>query len=434
MVSHRRVVVVFLMVVALGVVRTRGAEAPSDTASESTLSASLEGIWRVIAMADAGSRIPAARLKQLRFEFSSGKLAMQLDDRVLAETDITIDESTEPASVEMVFQGKPTLGILALEGNRLRICLSGSKEVRPDDFASRKDSPNRMLIDLRRGEHEPGHPIHVIRADGTGLRQLEMPKDMACGSPDWSPDGTQIAFDAWHLAKGENYADAHITIAPANGGELVNLGPGCMPSWSPDGKRLAFCRYQPRGVWLMNADGTGEKLIDDAAWGVDWSPTANEIAYTCSSPGGENIAIVDPDTGARRTLLEAESYRSIYWNLSWAPDGKSICFVGVRPDGTKEVARVSAEGDKKGFLVLFPAKTAPRYESLRTIVAWAGSKDKILVSMKGPEDRFRQIYILDAEGKAAPVRFPGQDADYDNGDMAWSSDGKQMAFVGWEPE
>ena len=222
---------------------------------------------------------------------------------------------------------------------------------------------------------------------------------------------------------------------PVDGGEITDLGPGAMPSWSPDGKRIAFCRYRDvRGVWVMNADGTDEKLIDGAGWGVDWSPVGNEIAYPKRSSSGTDICILDFNTEERRTLFKTEEYRWICWNLSWSPDGKSICFVGTRPDGTKEVARVSAQGEDRGFKVLFSTKTDPQYELIREIVSWAGSSEQILVSMKGPEDRFRQIYILDAEGEKPPKPFPGQKASCENEDMAWSSDGKQIAYIRWEPE
>ncbi len=66
--------------------------------------------------------------------------------------------------------------------------------------------------------------------------------------------------------------------------------------------------------------------------------------------------------------------------------------------------------------------------------SWADSSDQILVSMKGPEDRFRQIHILDAEGEKPPKPFLGREPNCENEDMAWSSDGKRIAYITWEPD
>ena len=108
--------------------------------------------------------------------------------------------------------------------------------------------------------------------------------------------------------------------------------------------------------------------------------------------------------------------------------------MGIRPDEAKEVAIVDTEGDTKGFKVLLSIKEDSPYKSIMPIVAWHGNAEHILVSMRGPDDKRRQLYLLDAGGENPPKRFPGQDPERVNGDMAWSPDGKMAVFNSREPQ
>ena len=69
---------------------------------------------------------------------------------VVAESVFTIDETIAPPTIDMTYEGRPALGIYCLLEDRLTICLSDSTDERPTRFVSEADSPNRMLIHLRR--------------------------------------------------------------------------------------------------------------------------------------------------------------------------------------------------------------------------------------------------------------------------------------------
>ncbi len=85
----------------------------------------------------------------------------------------------------------------------------------------------------------------VVKDVTTGAeRMLVASPDV--GAPDWSPDGTLIAFPL---------GSALHTISPG-GGELRTIpGGGRDPAWSPDGKLIAFQRQQD--IWTY-AVATGE--------------------------------------------------------------------------------------------------------------------------------------------------------------------------------
>ena len=390
--------------------------------------ATLDGMWSVISMTDREKDLAKSTIQGVRVVFSGDRLSIRVVDKVVAESEFAVDPTKQPSTFRMTYGDERTWGIYQ------KICLSGSANERPTKFVSEMDSVNRMLIILKRGEHGPaGWPLFVLGIDGTGLRPLaKFPRDMAIGSPDVSLDGRKVAFDAWRLARNETYSAAHVYVVNVDGTGLKDIAVGAMPSWSPDGEKITFCQYSPNhGVWVMNADGSNKQLIDADGWGSDWSPAGNEIAYTVRNDGAD-ICIVDPDTGKRRTLFETQEYRTIYQNLSWSPDGKQVCFKGIRANEAHEIAIVSTEGEDKGFKVLLSSAEHSQFKNIRPIVAWDGDADKILVSVRGPEDRFPQLYALDPDGKISPKRVPGQDPKRMNGDMAWFPDGKSLLLASQE--
>jgi dipeptidyl aminopeptidase/acylaminoacyl peptidase len=71
--------------------------------------------------------------------------------------------------------------------------------------------------------------IYTVNLDGSGLTRLTTDGG-GNGWPNWSPDGTKIAW----VHKGQ------VWIMNANGSSKHLFAPGTGPSWSPDGKTLAY--------------------------------------------------------------------------------------------------------------------------------------------------------------------------------------------------
>ena len=91
------------------------------------------------------------------------------------------------------------------------------------------------------------------------LRTAEQPvleTDMA-----WSPDGRQIAFSAW--AQGDSgYVTRGIYVIDARGTGLKRLSAsGGEPAWSPDGRRIVFS--DEGDLLVMNADGSGRRSLSN---------------------------------------------------------------------------------------------------------------------------------------------------------------------------
>lgn len=75
-------------------------------------------------------------------------------------------------------------------------------------------------------------------SDGSNCQQVTRMGPAYSRSPTWSADGTMIAFDS------RPTGNAHLYLAPSNGGTAVQLTSGeaaySDPQWSPDGKWLYF--------------------------------------------------------------------------------------------------------------------------------------------------------------------------------------------------
>ena len=247
--------------------------------------------------------------------------------------------------------------------------------------------------------------LHVMDADGRNLRPfVSCPEYTSHGSPAWSCDGSQLAFDAWRSVHGETYVDAHIFACNADGTHLKDLGVGAMPSWSPDGNRIVFSNYNPRGVWIMNADGTNRQLRNADGWGAEWCPRGEVIAYTVSAAGA-NIAVLNLATGATTTLLD-DRYATVFWGMAWSPDGQWIAFKGQTRDGTTELAVVHVERHRQGFRVLLPA-AIPDMTDLLHNPSWNPDGKQIIAAVITKANPARQLYLLDVAGNEPAQAAPG---------------------------
>jgi Tol biopolymer transport system component/regulation of enolase protein 1 (concanavalin A-like superfamily) len=284
---------------------------------------------------------------------------------------------------------------------------------------------------LLTSEAPPGDSLHVMDCDGRNLRPfVSHPEYTAHGSPAWNRDGSKLAFDAWRSRRGETYVDAHIFTCSADGSQLRDLGVGAMPSWSPEGSRFVFSSYSPRGVYLMNADGTGRRLLDADGWGGEWSPTADRIAYAAYSSGrSANVAVQELDEASRtplapRMLLD-DRYKMVFWGMAWSSDGNWIAFKAETRTGTTELAIVHVEGHEKGFRVLLPA-ALPDMTDLLHNPCWNPDGRQIIAAVITKANSARHLYLLDAAGKEPAKPLPGLEKDRWYNDMAWSPDGTRI--------
>jgi len=158
--------------------------------------------------------------------------------------------------------------------------------------------------------------------------------------PDWSPDGSKIAFA--RIASGQVDGSPRLVVMNADGSgqRMLSRNEGSSPAWSPDGTKIAFVqRWPDPGIYTINADGTGQRRITASEFDgdPDWSPDGSRIAFEHFGQGESEIEIMNADgTGAHRIATGAEP--------AWSPDGTRIAFDGY--PGV-HIADLDGSGDRR---------------------------------------------------------------------------------------
>lgn len=171
-------------------------------------------------------------------------------------------------------------------------------------------SPDGLKIAFMSDRDGKEFNLYLMNADGSGLERLTE------GETDWfpqfSPDGTQLAFHRWN--------DVHVMDLATREIRRVTHDPdnGMYPSWAPDGTRLAFMSWRggPTAVYTMAADGSNQRLVVRMSVGsaIDprWSPDGKSLLFVHvpeqaaneaqAATQSRHIYIADAETGAIRRV------------------------------------------------------------------------------------------------------------------------------------
>jgi Tol biopolymer transport system component len=147
--------------------------------------------------------------------------------------------------------------------------------------------------------------------------------------PDVSSDGRLIAFT--RIEEDE----PHIHIAPLDGGESRRLtgSPSTLARWSPDGSRIAFAsdRSYRSGIWIIDADGNGERRLTDVGGWPTWWPDGSRIGFqVVGADGYERLFTVSPE-GGEPEPLDIFQYKTINCPFDVSPDGGRIVTSNLVP-------------------------------------------------------------------------------------------------------
>lgn len=149
--------------------------------------------------------------------------------------------------------------------------------------------------------------------------------------PTWTPDGRRILFNS-NRDDPDRYQLYTMSVGGSDVRRLTTPGiTRTAATFSPDGRQIA---YVVRGdeenarpeVWVMNADGTGERNLSNHP-GYDgwptWSPDGSTIVFASNRQGWFQIWGISPDgSGLRRMVQSPYNDRRPFFS----PDGTQLSF------------------------------------------------------------------------------------------------------------
>jgi Tol biopolymer transport system component len=126
------------------------------------------------------------------------------------------------------------------------------------------------------------------------------------------------------------------------------------PDWSPDGTRIAFSGEPTTGtaltgVYVMKADGSDQprRLTPEttSSYCPVWSPEGTKLAYHSGATGAAEIFVVNADGSGQQVVAPSPGQDEF---PSWSPDGRHLAFASDR------------DGHPGVYVVQLGSSTAPQ--------------------------------------------------------------------------
>jgi Tol biopolymer transport system component len=207
-------------------------------------------------------------------------------------------------------------------------------------------SPDGQQIVYSIANHQKGVDLWLMTSAGQDLHLLVDCGPDNCSAPDWSPDGSLIAYSRAPagIAPGRPDGALRIWIVTLATAQTMPLIPdsqvlGSSPSWGPDGRRIAFFDQSINSIRILNWQTKKEAIVLPTRLGAmgTWSPDGNRMLFNnlilTGTQSYVTLDLADLTTQTITTVLRSQ-VNSVDFSISaWSPTGEWVV-VGRRSQGS----------------------------------------------------------------------------------------------------